>query len=444
MYPTEDAPAESASQKPPKTRKARTKTERAPGPLFDHNGLRAATAARAVLARGPLTFGEDSRFWAFRNGVWIPGEKLVHARIVGVLDERHRGSSGDAIRDVLRAWVPEIECAPTPQYINFRNGLLDWRTGELRPHDPAVLSTVQLGCDWNPKATCERFRRFVAEVVPAPDIARVWEMTGYLMMSGNPLQKALMLTGSGSNGKGALMRLWHKLLGGKSNVSAVTLHALSDNRFAAARLYGRLANMCGDIDNTFIEKTGVFKQAMGEDPIDCEHKYGQPFNFTNWATMVFSANEIPGASDSSDGWHRRWEVMHFPNRFKVPDPTLEPELQADDSLAGIAVTAVSALRLLMARREFERTDTAVAAHDELKRKANAILVWLDERAEELGAEDAFTPRTTAYLDYVRWSEADGVKFPMTRRRFYERIRLAHVPETKRGVEGFRLKLRPGM
>jgi len=410
--------------------------------LFDHNGLRAATAARAVLAQGPLAYGEDARFWAYRDGVWVPGEKTVHARIVDVLDEQHRATYGNAIREVLRARVREIECAPVPQFINFRNGLLDWRTLELHPHDPDVLTTVQLATEWRPGATCERFRRFAEEIVPGPDVSRLWEMTGYLMMSGNPLQKAFMLTGSGSNGKGALMRVWHKLLGGKTNVSAVSLHSLSDNRFAAARLYGRLANMCGDIDNSFIEKTGVFKQAMGEDAIDGEHKYGQPFSFTSWATMVFSANEIPGASDSSDGWHRRWEVLKFPNTFKVPDPTLEPDLQAPESLAGIAVSAVSALRLLMDRRGFEATETAIAAHEELKQKSNATLVWLAERCDL--APDAFTARSTAYLDYLRWSEQDGVKVPMTRRRFYERVRLAHVPETKQGVEGFRLTLRPSM
>lgn len=435
MYAPEPATPKTA------TRKSRARKPAGDPVLFDRDGLRAATAATAVLAGGPVRYGSDGHFWVYQDGVWIPGEDQVHARVVGTLGERYRDSHDRAIRGVMRAWTGRIDCKPVPQYINFTNGLLDWRTGELLPHTPDLPITVQLPIPWDESATCERFHAFLAEVLDPEDVNRVWEMTGYLMLSGNPLQRALMLTGNGGNGKGALLRTWIALLDGAAerNISNVALQALSENRFSAAQLFGKLANICGDIDNAYIEKTGLFKQMMGDDHVTAEHKYGQPFSFKNWATMVFSANEIPGAADASEGWPRRWEVVDFPREFPVPDLDLEPDIQAPESLAGIAVCAVSALRLLMDRRAFSSSAAGIAAKDELRRKANPVLVWLGERAAV--DPDAFTPRTTAYADYIAWCDDENNRNPLQRRNFYSRLRLCHVAEHKsNGVPGFRLAL----
>lgn len=35
------------------------------------------------------------------------------------------------------------------QYLDLPNGLLDWRTGEVRPHDPDVPSMIRLPIEWN-------------------------------------------------------------------------------------------------------------------------------------------------------------------------------------------------------------------------------------------------------------------------------------------------------
>jgi putative DNA primase/helicase len=85
-----------------------------------------------------------------------------------------------------------------------------------------------------------------------------------------------MLLGPGSNGKSVLLKLIVSLLG-RDNVSSVTLQALSDDRFAKAQLFGKLANVAGDLDSKPVEKSGAFKMLTGEDVITAEAKYRQPF-----------------------------------------------------------------------------------------------------------------------------------------------------------------------
>ncbi|MDT3438358.1 phage/plasmid primase, P4 family [Pseudofrankia sp. BMG5.37] len=398
-------------------------------PVIDPDeGLLADQAARMVMDAGPLRWGADGEFWAYTGGVWASGRDEVHARVVDLLGDRFRLSHETNIRAVIQRHVPRISCEPTPEVINFSNGLLDWRTGELLRHTPDIPTTVQLTVPWDPGARCPTFRDFAADVVPADDLGRMWEVIGYLLMSGNPLHKAFMLTGSGRNGKGAWLRTVGALLG-RGNIASVSLRALSENKYAAAELYGRLANIVGDIDAAFIEDTGKIKEITGEDQIMAERKWGQPFTFTAWCSMVFSANEIPGSADGSTGWTERWQVLPFPKYIgDRVNPGLEPRMQSSAELAGIAAAAVPALRSLMERRTFAVTESGQAAKDEFERKSNPVKAWLDERTNR--DEGAWTARATAYENYREWTDENGLK-PLSRPKFLARIRQANYAETKR-------------
>lgn len=416
--------------------------------LFDKEyGLRASTASERILEQGPVRYGADGRFWVYTNGVWCPGEEDVHRRISNALGERYRPAHKNTIRDKLRAWVPPIAAEPVQRFINFRNGLLDWNhpSGpELVPHTPEVLSTVQLPIDWVAEEQCPDFRAFMEDVIPKDDHQRVWEMIGYFLMSGNPLHRIFLLAGGGRNGKGAMLRTIAAMLGEK-NVSNVPLRDFSTNRFMTAQVHGRLANLCGDIDASFIENTGRLKELSGQDQVNAEHKFGQPFAFTAWCSMLFSANDIPAAADTSTGWLDRWEVIAFPNYVGDRiDPTLEPRLQSKESLEGIAAWAVVCLRNLMANGKFSTSESAVKAKETFAERSNSLLRWLKERAE-LPYGHGFTPKTSAWRDFQNWNERE---VDIKKSTFYAEMeklgpRLGFI-SGKTGVEGYRgLKLREG-
>jgi putative DNA primase/helicase len=175
----------------------------------------------------------------------------------------------------------------------------------------------------------------------SPDYVRLaWEMLGYLLYSGNPLQKAFMFHGTGANGKTTLVRVISHMLGA-GNTSTQSLDALSTNRFAPSLLFGKIANLAGDIDATFQESTAMFKMLTGEDRISGEHKYGDGFSFNCWAVPVFSANKIPGSADVSVGYLRRWVSLEFDKSFEGA-----PILNLSDHLAreadGIAASTCPA------------------------------------------------------------------------------------------------------
>jgi len=414
------------------------------GRFFDPGyGLKAREVARTLQAIGPLRFGIDDRFWAYEDGVWSPADALVHKRIVRLLDERYRPHHAQTVREVLRAELDPLEIAPVEMFINVYNGMIDWRHGELLPHNELYFSTVQLPVTYHPEAECKHFDAFLAESVAPDDIARVWEMIGYLMLSGNPLQRTFLLTGGGGNGKGVLLEVVKHLLG-SSAIAAVPLHEFAISQFATAELFGKLANICGDIDAQFIESTARIKEITGEDTVKGERKFGQPFYFRPWCKMIFSANEIPAAADSSSGWTRRFEVVGFPNRPRYPDSTLKDRLTTTAELRGVAAHAVAALRVLMSRREFSHGAAAAAAHEQFRVINNKVLEWIAETCDYPNPTKWYD-RRDLYKAYKRWDAEYGGGRPLGSKRFYGLLRQVEgMRETRHdgqfGFRGLRLRL----
>jgi putative DNA primase/helicase len=418
-------------------------TQKAPNVIVKE-GLLTDRAARWVLDQGPLLFGRDGRFWSYRSGVWWASPRVedpdeVDRRMAALLRDKFRTAHVANVRAYAKTLVGPIECEPVKDLISFRNGLYDWQAGVLRPHTPAIPSTVQLPVFWAPDAACPAFDKFLTEVLHPDDIQRVWELVGYLMMSGNPLQVAVMLTGTGGNGKGTFLRTMRALLG-SDNCSSVALHALTNpnRRFDTAQLYGRLANIAGDIPATFIEDTSMLKAITGEDVISAEHKGKAHFEFTSWAVPVFSANKIPPAADTTVGWLRRWQVVDFPNPQEWVRG-FEETIRTPAELAGVAVKGVAALRELMTRNAFLVTPSAKAAAEEFRRASNHIVEFIEECVTDLRGTDRadeHQPRTPLNKHYENWALGNRHR-PLNTPNFYDRIEKEGFRALKRhGVPGF--------
>lgn len=414
----------------------------ADGRYFHKNdGLRAFMAANAVRDLGPIRYGPDRTFWCYKpTGVWHSADELLHARIVRTLGDDYRPGHGVTVRDVLRAEVSRIDIEPAPRFINMSNGMVEWNAvvaPDLVPHAEVYLSTVQLPVAYRRGAKCDAFEAFLAWAVAPEDVQRVWEILGYLMMSGNPLQRAIMLIGGGGNGKGVLLHVITKLLG-EDNCTSVPLHDFADNRFVTAELFGRLANVCGDIDATFIENTSRIKEITGEDTVMGERKGQDPFYFKPWCTMVFSANDIPGSADSSRGWTRRFELVNFPNTPLLSDRGLKDRLTTPASLSGIALKALWALRGLMERGDFFHGDARDEVNRRFAERSNTALRWLNEACTYPVEPVAAWTRSTAVWEAAKpwlWVEGSQLK----KQGFYSLLKqVPGVTYVKRdGYDGFR-------
>lgn len=363
-----------------------------------------AEMATGVMERGPIGWGQDHDFWSYDGGVWSPDHYVVQHRLVELLGNAYRRAHTTNTSDVVQKRAQRITGDPLEGVMNFRNVMLDWRTGDTTDHDPSFGSTVQLGCEWDATADCPNFERFLADVMHDDYVALAWEMIGYMMLSGNPRHVAFLFYGSGGNGKSTLMDIIHRLLGAE-NVASESLDDLNGNRFRTASLFGKIANLAGDIDATYQENTATFKRITGEDEITAEHKNMAPFRFQSWAVPMFSANKFPGSADVTEGYLRRWIVLHFhkriPAAMMVDREILMARFQSE--LPGIARKGVEALRRLMDRGHFDPQGEAVKAKEEFAMAIDQVRQWLVD-GEATGGPEVTTELRKIYASYVLWAE----------------------------------------
>ncbi len=404
-----------------------------PSAFFGRDGIDIDMLARVVLGMGDLGYGIDGNFWSYANGVWTQDDDVVERRVTIALRGRFRTGHAANVSAYLTHMVPRIYCNPISGFINLRNGMLRWETGELVEHDPGHLSTVQLNAEWDPDATCPQFDAFLAKVLPADYIEMAWEMLGYLMYSGNPLQIAFMFYGSGSNGKGTLIRVIQDILG-EHNCAAEELDTLNSNRFAGASLFGKIANIAGDIDGTYQESTAAFKKLTGEDYYYAEEKYKRRFGFTNWAVPLFSANKIPGSADVTEGYLRRWVIFQFPHKFTGAEKVLSFSDVLAQERNGIVAKAMPALRRLLERGEFELRGDALRAKTDFAEHIDQVRQWLADATIE--APEHFEARQRLYQSYTTWA-ASGGGGRLKDREFYHRLEsIGFEPRKRKGIRGF--------
>jgi putative DNA primase/helicase len=427
--------------KPARQAQQDSKSGKAQGGYFDQQGqLIVPTLGHEIEQAGHLAVGIDGQLYRYHHGAYRPdGETFVRTQVRAKLGRDCRRSHFGEVLAWTTARFPTVTTWPPEQWINCANGLLDWRTGNLEPHTPDVISTVQLPVSWDTAATCPEWDKFTARMLASDITQLVEEVAGYCLIPGNRFRKAILLLGPTGTGKSKALAAIRGLLG-PANVSATTLQAFAENRFAAADLFGKLANIAGDLDARSVDRSDTFKMVTGGDPIQAERKFGQPFSFTPFAKLLFSANEPPLSADQTDAWFARWLIIPFEEQIPEAeqDGDLEAKLTTPAELSGLLVRAVEGLRRLMKRGRFEEPDAVQKASSDYRDRLDSVRGFISEECVLL--LDAHIARSKLYKSYAKWCN-DGGRHPLGRERFHDSIRRNWagevIEQTIRGTREFK-------
>ena len=282
-----------------------------------------STAAIAEQVSQKAFFATDraGNLYAFQNGVYRPNAIRVIKKMVKTFlreqgwSRKWSSHKTKEVAEYLAADAPELwDCPPLDQ-INVLNGLLHLKTRELLPHSPDWRSTVQIPVFYDPLATCPNIDAFFHAVFPENSGSLPYEIAADIVTPDRSIQKGFMFHGAGGNGKSTVLSLFQRFVG-EANVTALSLHDLEKNRFARARLCGKLANICSDLPTDSLPGTSIFKAITGGDRLAGEHKFCPAFEFTPYVRMIFSTNHLPQTRDSSPAFWDRLLVVPFVRTFR--------------------------------------------------------------------------------------------------------------------------------
>lgn len=225
--------------------------------------------------------------------------------------------------------------------INLNNGIYDLRSGELVPHSPSLLSTIQLSFNYDPKAKAPRFEAFLNDILSGdPDtIEFVLKTMCYFLIPDYSFQKIFIFLGDGRNGKGVLSNIIKELIG-EANVSGLSAHELAINKFAPVNLKNKLINISSEIDNTELGMS-MLKRLSGGDLISGDRKFKTIDNFYNKARLLILTNSLPRFSEVGTAILERFILIHFKKKFlgTNDDPNLTNDLK--EELPGIFNLVIS-------------------------------------------------------------------------------------------------------
>lgn len=220
-----------------------------------------------------------------------------------------------------------------PYEVNTPGGIVDLRTGLLRPVDPAALHTRSTGVVPDFDRTSDTFERFLAST-----FADDHDLTGYVQRAfglaalGVVLEQLLFFAqGEGANGKSTLTEAVMTALGRGDTGYAIAAPAEmlmvrkhTEHPAELAQLAGARLVVCSELEEGQRFAEARVKQLTGRDSINARFMRQDPFTFTPSHTFLLLGNHRPDATTGGPAFWRRLRLIPFAH--VVPEGKRDPRL----------------------------------------------------------------------------------------------------------------------
>jgi putative DNA primase/helicase len=231
------------------------------------------------------------------------------------------------------------------------------------------------------------------------------------------------MTGEARGGKSSFLNMITQLIGGE-NTCALDLKELGD-RFKTAEIFGKLAVIGDDIGDEFIPNPAIFKKVVSGDRINAERKGQNPFDFSPYAKLLFSANTIPRIKDKSGAVIDRLIIVPFNAKFSKDDPDYDPfikyKLQADEVMEYLIQIGLQGLNRVLKNQSFTICEDVQKSIKEYEENNNPILLFFKEITEDEVLEQ---PTKFIYQKYIEFclsnsfQQLSNIEFSKQVKKYY--------------------------
>jgi putative DNA primase/helicase len=297
--------------------------------------------------------------------------------------------------------------------LNVRNGVLDLRSGELLPHDPALRMTQLADVTYDPDARSELWERFIVSVSSGDDEkAEFLQQVFGLALTGDVSDEVLVChNGGGCNGKSTALEAVGRMLGDYAAVAPPGM-------FAARKFDAHPTEIAGLRGKRFVTaveqeanralRESLIKQLTGGDTIRTRGMREDFWEMRPTWHIHMAYNVAPRLTGTDDGIRRRLIVVPWNASFKGdPDPTIKERLTSEGERAGILNWCLDGLRKRLLAGRLVVPEACRLKTDEYLDDEDVIGRFLSERTE---ADDTAVLELREMLRAFRaWMEADGVQ-----------------------------------
>jgi putative DNA primase/helicase len=206
-----------------------------------------------------------------------------------------------------------------PWALNTPGGILDLRSGEIRPHDQLALCS-KITAVAPAQSACPRWRRFLDEVTGGDaelqDFLR--RVAGYGLTGSTREHALFFLYGTGANGKGTFLNTLTGILGDYAQIAGMdTFTESHTDRHPAelAMLRGARVVAAQETDEGRRWAESRIKALTGGDPISARFMRQDFFTYTPQFKLLIAGNHKPGLRNIDEAIRRRFHLLPFTVRI---------------------------------------------------------------------------------------------------------------------------------
>jgi putative DNA primase/helicase len=399
-------------------------------------------------------------YWTGHRWLWDEAERhreLIRALARGLPDEdgwrkfRASALTANGVAGVARLaqsdaaiTVHQATLDARPYELNTPAGIIDLRTGQLLPPDPAAMHTRSTTVAPDFDRPSDLFNAFLADTFTDPELsAYVQRLLGVSAIGTVLEQLFLFAHGTGANGKSTLLEAaMHALGTGETGYAmAAPAEMLMVRRHAEhpaelAQLAGARLVVCSELDDGQRFAEARVKQLTGRDSINARFMRRDPFTFTPSHTLWLLGNHKPAARTGGPAFWRRVRLLPFTQA--VSDDRRDPHLGeklAQEAAAILAWMARGAADYQQGRlREPESVLAATRAYQE---DQDTVTRFVEESCHLAPG----SPQVRVYRDelrtaYERWCHENGDE-EVSAKEFAAQIRLRSGDDGKGKTGGRR-------
>lgn len=228
----------------------------------------------------------------------------------------------------------------TDKYLlNCENGVVDLRTGEIKPFDKALMLNKNTHISVDRSGQPELWLKTLDGIFKGNQqvINFVQKAIGYTLTGEVKEQCFFQCYGAGSNGKSVFLNTIYKMLGDyslNSQVESILTRGNGSSGNASpdiARMNGARFVRTNEPNDGARFNEGLVKQLTGGDVVTARYLYGQDFEFNPVFKLWIATNYKINVRGTDKGIWRRMRLIPFEATFegKDMDKDLETKLEAE-------------------------------------------------------------------------------------------------------------------
>ena len=292
--------------------------------------------------------------------------------------------------------------------LGCENGVVDLKTGQLRPGKQSDCITMTTGIKFDPNAKCERWLQFLGEIFNGDEslIDWIWRFAGYSMTGDTSEQIVVLGYGTGSNGKGKFNHALRQAMGDYAHdapFSTFELNAHASNipNDIAALESRRFVTSSETNDGTRLNEARI-KAISGEDPMTARYLHQEFFTFQPACKICLFVNHKPKVEDDSYGFWRRVRLVPFIKQFSGTNEDKKLGNKLDSEAPGILAWLVRGCLAWQDRGLSQIPEAITTATEEYKVESDPLGQFITEMCVQVS--QAVTKSSELFKAYGTWAD----------------------------------------